>query len=620
MIAERECLNELVDVVEIPDNYNNVTTTLSISDPLVQGTMNGLRTTFDHRGLSPTHEMWTALEAAIQVMANMAQGSCDPVYFVSSLDPGVGKTTAMIHFLRELVQSKDHKGISALICLGRLEQIETVVREISLQDQDFAVLTAKDNIDLNSLGCGCPEEGRVLFTTQAMVEARCVYKSFSEVKALQFRGQVRQVRIWDEAILPGRAIAVRRDSIASLLSTLRGSYPGLTDALEELFVHLRGLVDKTIIDVPSLDVTFDTRLNDVSKFVIDQPEDQRKAVQDLWSLMGHKAVVRVDGHKGPTLVDYRTTLPEDIKPILALDASARVRATYDLWERGRGDLIRLPSATKRYDNLTINVWDHGGGKSAYRGSGDQIVKGVLSVVATKPNEDWLVVHHKHKPGLLDLPLEVSKGLSGNHKVRFLNWGAHDGTNEFKDVSNVILAGTLFPSLSHYEGLARLSSGRPASTGLLTDQMIRNTTLGEHSHMILQALCRSSVRQNQNGECPPVTAYLIASPRSGIKGLLPKVFPGAHIVTWEPVKKQPQGKVADAVGYVRNWFEDDPNGALAYKEVQRAVGIKDRSNFRTTIRHHKMFQVALEELGLEEWGTGKYLTHLRRIPVAFGVAA
>ncbi|MBF9235012.1 hypothetical protein [Microvirga alba] len=611
--------NEPENVVENLYNYNNITTTLCTHDLLGQRTLNGLKATFDRYGLSPTSEMWTNLRAAIQVMADMAQGSCASAYYVSSLDPGVGKTTAMIHFVRELVQSEDHKSVSALICLGRLEQIGTIVREIGLQDQDFAVLTGKDNVQLNTLGCGCPEEGRVLFTTHAMVESRCAGKPFSEVKALQFRGHVRQVRIWDEAILPGRPIALRRDSLASLLSVLRSAYPEFTEALEAFFVQFHGLSDKTLINVPSLDVTYDAQLHEVSKLLAHHPEELRKAVEDLWFLMGGMAIVRVDGHAGPTLVDYRQTLPDGLKPILALDASARVRATYDLWEKERGDLVRLPSAIKRYGNLTINVWDQGGGKSAYKNTGDVIVKGVLNAIAMKPHEEWLIVYHKHKPGRLNLPLEVSKGLPPDHKVSFLNWGAHDGTNEFKNVPNVILAGTLFPPLSHYEGLTRLSSGLSASKGLLNPDMVKAVTLGEHGHMILQALCRSSVRQNRNGECPPVTAYLIASEYSGIKGLLPELFPEAQIVSWMPVKKQAQGKVADAVSFVCDWFEANPDGALAYKDVRRAIGIKDASNFRTYIREHKKFRGALEELGLEEWGTGKYLTHLRRVQ-GFDVAA
>jgi len=161
------------NVVENSYYYNSITTALYTSASLVENTLRGLRSTFDDRGLSPSPEMLTGLRSAIQVMAAMADGLCVPAYYVSSLDPGVGKTTAMVHFLRELIASQDHQGVPALVCLGRLDQIRNVIEEASLQDQDFAVLTAKGNEEMNSLGCGVPEEARVLFITHAMVEKRC---------------------------------------------------------------------------------------------------------------------------------------------------------------------------------------------------------------------------------------------------------------------------------------------------------------------------------------------------------------------------------------------------------------------------------------------------------------
>jgi len=600
------------NVVEKPYYYNRITTTSCVSASLTERTLEHLKITFDHRGLSLSPEMCTGLRSAIQVMADMAEGRCAPAYYVSSLDPGVGKTTAMIQFLKELVHSKDHNGVSALVCLGRLDQIQNVIEEAGLRDQDFAVLTGKNNEGLNSLGCGVPEDARILFTTHAMVERRCSGGSFREAKSLWFQGQPRQVKIWDEAILPGQPVTLGRDSLASLFQILRPRYPELTKALEGFFQELGDTKDKAVLEVPSFDVSLGVPLHEVSGLFVYEPEEKQKALEALWFLMGETVVVRVDGPAGPTLVSYRQTLPSDIKPILVMDASARVRATYLLWEKHRGDLVRLSSANKHYGNLTINVWDHGGGKSAYRTEGDTIVQGVLKAIEIRPDEEWLIVHHKYKPNLkLDLPTKVSERLPSKHKVRFLNWGSHDGTNEFKDVSNVILAGTLFLPLSHREGLTQLALAHRPDNGLLVDDQITSVEAGEHSHMILQALCRSSVRQNQNGECPPVNAYLIASTYSGIKELLPQMFPGAQIVQWTPVPREVRGQVADAIEFVRCWFRVHPEGVLALKDVKEAVGIKDASNFRSTIRQHQAFLAVLEEMGLEEWGSGKYRTHLRK---------
>ena len=106
------------------------------------------------------------------------------------------------------------------------------------------------------------------------------------------------------------------------------------------------------------------------------------------------------------MLDYKDTLPDDIKPLLALDASARVRTVYDCWEQGRGGIVRLPSAPKRYDDLSIHVWDRGGGKSGFRNDGDLLVEGIASTILSRPDEPWLVVHHKSESIGRDIEDEV----------------------------------------------------------------------------------------------------------------------------------------------------------------------------------------------------------------------
>ena len=61
---------------------------------------------------------------------------------LSSLDPGVGKTTTVIFFLRALLASKAHEDVAALVCVRRKDQIEAIVKEADLDAADFAVLTA----------------------------------------------------------------------------------------------------------------------------------------------------------------------------------------------------------------------------------------------------------------------------------------------------------------------------------------------------------------------------------------------------------------------------------------------------------------------------------------------
>jgi hypothetical protein len=305
------------------------------------------------------------------------------------------------------------------------------------------------------------------------------------------------------------------------------------------------------------------------------------------------------------MLDYKDTLPDDIKPLLALDASARVRTAYKYWEQGRGGIVRLPSAKKRYDALDIHVWNRGGGKSAFRKDGKQVAEAVVLTTMTRPNEEWLIVHHE--TGInMDFEEEVRSRLPpSGPTVHFLHWGAHDATNEFANVPNIILAGTLFMRTSYYEALGRLASGHPSSRGRYDNEQTRQVTLGEHRHVILQALCRGAVRKSVGDGCPPARAYIIASPRSRISQTLQEIFPGASIGRWTPIKKPLTGKVADAFNFISRRLAQEPGSTVSFREVRDHINWKDSKDFKHSIRRHCDFVDALAAEGIKEWGKGKH---------------
>ena len=479
---------------------------------LTAQTMAALRTFFAERNHVPSQEMWTALGAAADTMEAMAEGRCSPAIYLSSLDPGVGKTTTVICFLRALLTSDAHRDVAALVCVKRKDQIEAIVQEANLDCPDFAVLTSDQQ--LNAIGCGEPDQARVLFTTHAMIEKRCEGRQFTKLKCFQYQDEPRAVRIWDEAILPGQTLTVSRDSLGHLFDPLRGRYPALINDVEELFTGLKNVENGSTICLPDLAEVHGADLNQVLEVVADRPE-QKLTVEALWFLFGKYVTVRRDGTHGNTMLDYKDTLPDDLKPLLTLDASVRVRYAYRCWEKGRGGISRLPWARKRYDNLDIYVWNRGGGKGGFRRDGMLFVEGIVTTVMTRPDEEWLII--QHKPDIdMDLEQEVRARLPlFGPQVHFCHWGVHDATNQFANVPNVILAGTLFMRTSYYEALGRLASAYPSCRGRFDPKEITKVTLGEHRHMILQALCRGAARKCDGNGCPPARAYIIASQRSGI---------------------------------------------------------------------------------------------------------
>ena len=570
--------------------------------PLAQAALAELREFFQiqttHR---PSPAMWAALTDLMVTLEQMAEGSALPYFYLSSLDPGVGKSEAVAHFVRTLVRSDAHRNVGVLICVSRLAEVEAYVKRMKLPESDYAVFTADD--DMNKLGSGSPATARVLFTTQQMLERRCKDKLLLNTEVFGYLGQRRQVRIWDESILPGRVVTVSRDDIASLFKPLRRTYPALTEALYQLFGGLAQMADGTLYDVPDFSAAHGVEVNEVLRLLNNRSNSDQAAASALWLLSGKTVVVRRDGAHGNTLLSYEETLPSDLAPILVLDASGRVRGTYDEWERGRRTLRRLATAEKSYRNLTIHVWERGGGKNSFARAPDTLADGIASTINTKPGEEWLIVCHQPN-GQFDVEASVRSLLQGDQRrVHFITWGNHHATNQFRDVKNVILAGTLFYRPSYYESTGRLSSGRSPASGPYPEDAIRHITQGEHRHLILQAACRGSVRQCDGDACWPCDVYIIASAKNGIPASLPAIFPGCTVKAWRPLAVALTGKVKLAIDYIKKTSEKAGDRRITFQQVMNAINMRGSSNFRARIRQHPDFVDALTALGMTEHGRG-----------------
>lgn len=220
------------------------------------------------------------------------------------------------------------------------------------------------------------------------------------------------------------------------------------------------------------------------------------------------------------------------------------------------------------------------------------------MIDTKPGEPWLVVHHRDAcRGKFEEVL--LKRLTGDrHRVRFLSWGRHQGTNDFADIPNVILAGTLFMPDGQYQGLTYLSANVPLEREL-SPSLTERVRVGEHCDLILQALCRGAVRGSDGRQSKRCDAYIIASKTSGIRRSLPMMFPGCRVIEWKPRHKPLRGKVSEAVAYIEKRLSLDPLAAITFAELMQVLGIADKSNFNRTIRKHRGFTQALERMGLVE---------------------
>lgn len=565
---------------------------------LSAATLAALNEYFSQQGHRPSADHWDAIGDVAAAMEAMANGAAPAKVMLSALDCGVGKTQTTTAFARALVASPDHGDVGMMICVGRLAEAADIADSLGIPAERLAVLTSDQT--LNAKGGAAPDAAQVLVTTQQRLERAADGRTFAEVSAFHYRGRPRQVRVWDEAWLPGATVTVSRDDLMFLPKLVRPLSDDLAEALLTFAVGLRDRQDGDAVEVPDFEAVAGVSLYDVLGLAAGAAgrfrDDQQQVATALVTLNGRVARVRRDGMTGNTVLSYRDTLPPDLAPLLVLDASGRVRRTYSDMEQHRGNLVRLRAATKDYSPLTIRTWQTSGSKSGFARQGDTLAKGIADTIRTKPQEGWLVVVHRQDGRVQDVEGAIKRHLGAQpiERLDVITWGQHMATNAYADTANVILAGTLFMRPSFYTSLTHLSRGQPVAMGLAHPADVAETMRGEHRHLIYQAICRGRVRKSDGDKCQPMTAYIIASPRSGIPADLPSIFPGCTVQPWNPTQKPLKGQMKRAVDAVRRELATGTEW-LPYAAISALIKMDPR-NFRKRITKSPAWAVALGQLG------------------------
>jgi hypothetical protein len=189
---------------------------------------------------------------------------------------------------------------------------------------------------------------------------------------------------------------------------------------------------------------------------------------------------------------------------------------------------------------------------------------------------------------------LPKEMRGN--VKTITWGQHMATNLYADMPNVILAGTLFMRQSHYTALTHLAQDRDTANGLASPEDVARTIRGENANVVLQAVCRGRVRKSNGAKCLPMTAYIIASPRSGIPDDLTSIFPGCIVKDWQGRKRVLTGRAEEALTFITTTLKDA--AWVSYSDVARALKM-DKSGFRKLVLKHPLWADAIADSHLEE---------------------
>jgi len=560
----------------------------------------------------PSEEMYQALEDIALTLEKMVNEEAESNIYLSSLAPGIGKTQTICFFLNLLLKDGQYRSQGILIGLSTYDEIESYIERIDIKRSDIAVLTSDPKV--NRLGNSDPKEAQVLFTTQQRMDLKLKqYDSFSTAHEFFYKGKPRQIRIWDESFLPGKTIVSNRDDLMFLIGALRKTYPELAEDLDKLLnIRLRKAEDGTVIKLPDLREKYDVELNELAGILNRQGKStlEIERASNFWFLLGRPVSVKKDGAMGNTALRYEETMPDDITPLLVLDASGSCRTTYEEMAKYRRNIERLKSAHKDHSDLEIYHWITGGGKSSFRRRIAEYVEGIANTINKEPDKDWLVIVHKDM-GLEEKIESLLLKEVDQNKVHFITWGNHRATNKYSHIDRVILAGTLYLPDSLHESLGRLASGKLPEHGEYPRESISRVADGELKHVILQGACRGAVRLCEGDKCKPCKIFIMGAKRSVKPELFQELFPKSSYHSWRPITRELTGKVKLAMDYLYKKLcgsNESKATFVSFNEVMKASGYMsivegkekyDRANFNKNIRRHSEFQIVLAEAGLEE---------------------
>lgn len=514
-----------------------------------------------------------AITALLETLEAGLIGELDPVYFLSSIDPGMGKTLSVSMFLKAWKGRGYFPASSILIGVSRLSEIKTYVDTSGLAETDFGVLTS--DAAANALGVPKERQGTapILFTTQQMIESRTRNRSFRAASEFHYQDEPRPLRIWDESLIPGDPQSLSLDQLGQLASPLRYRHRTFVEAVEGLQDTLRQAKPGEVIEVPECLATLAPPR---------PPVGIAKVMKAVKEMAGRKFLLVDGGGGAKVLVGSTRSLPEDFAPAVILDASGRVRATYDLWQQHRGTLRRLPAAYTDYGNLTVRLWKKASGKVALENpvNRSRIADGIAKVINDADPADWLIIHYKDNRAIFD---EVSALVENRPLVRIhsLTWGQHHGTNVYADITNVVIVGRQHYGGAGFHALGAAASGLPAYR--LAQLEVNDIARGEFKHHLLQAVCRSSVRRSRDGMAEKCRAFIVTTGNAEIEREIGDTFPGCRLWPWRSVEVPLTGRRRQLADSLLEAFEDPAVTSVRKMDVRKGLKIQ-ASNLPALIDH------------------------------------
>lgn len=520
----------------------------------------------------PAKPLANAFTALSQIMKECLFRRGKPLFHVVPIPCGGGKSALVQTFISDWKSTRFEGGGSVIVMLSTLEEVDSYISGAGLGREDYACLSPDQKYSGFGIGRGRAGEARILFVTHEQARRRMLeHNGFEAVEAFHYHGEARSLRIWDEGITPAVPVSFKLSHLEALPDAVRLRNPHLADMIEAMRLDNADRNEGHMLFVP-------IELGRAAgKFAMDEKgwlaKPTAKILEGLFYLAGRHAILKRDNWTGLSVIGTSAQLPDDLAPLIILDASAEHRHSYRLWANRTDNVIFLPPVPADYSHLTIYWFDKGANKSTLLKATERlkIVAAVADAVETNPCEEWLIIHAMEVEGSgpnpgFNISEEIEKSLSIGSRLTFLHWGRHLATNDYKRFQNVIIIGSLNYGQPGYEALCAAATGKP---GPFAQQEINMIARGEFVHHVYQAACRSNLRNIVDGVAGAAKVFLIAPDRKNRQTGIEAAFKGCVIEAWEPIPPLPKPREQHVIETMARLFEG--RRIISVQELWQACG-------------------------------------------------
>lgn len=481
--------------------------------------------------LPPVLKIERSLSLLNREMEKGFRGELSPAIHVMSADCGTGKTTTLQEALREW-KADGFRGDGAIIFLRTLEEIDPLVTGTGLDHADYAVFTSDEKYKTYGAGRSAANRVPVLFVSQVMArKMMLIAGGFEAVTEFHRDGKVRAFKAWDEGF------AAAEGAVFDLvdLHALPSAYKALPKADRDM---LWGLVQSCAEPVAGLALDIPLSIIDtvdrVLKGGLKATEAAKRTLEALGKLAGSTAYLRGNDDAGWKFLGAGRSLPADVMPLIVLDASARLTSRYKQLRAHGMKVVDLEPALLDCSRVAFHWCDLAAGKTALRNAAQRaVIYGTIAALVNSKTEDFLIVIAKDACGSGDCPVAMPKELhallTDPNRVRVTSWGRHIGTNEYRDIPNVIIVSAYNYGDDGYDALALAASGR--RDGIVSKEERREEAASAFMHNVYQAVCRSRVRQRDGALAGAANVYLIMKDSDQRREQIARAFPGCSIDVW-----------------------------------------------------------------------------------------